>query len=116
MDLGEMASREAAVEQRVQLSDAGRKRPPTLLAPQRRLVGLETASAEQVLEGALALGQGRSSVAAGRETALMTFAFSSLSMIGRGAAPVNPENLVVGTTADPHPFDPSGVSRGPFPV
>ena len=59
VDLGEMAPREAAVEQGIQIADAGRERPPTLLAPQRWLVGLETASAEQILEGALPLDQGR---------------------------------------------------------
>ena len=54
------AAREAAVEQRVHLADAGRERPPPpVLAPQRRLVGLEAARPEQVLEGALPLGQGR---------------------------------------------------------
>jgi hypothetical protein len=59
VDLGKRAAREAASEQRVHLGDAGRERAqPPVLAPQRRLVGLEAARPEEVLQRALPLGRG----------------------------------------------------------
>ena len=96
MDLGELAAREAAVEQRVQLSDAGRERPPPLLAPQRRLVGLEAPRPQQVLEGALPLDQGRRERGDGERerAALMLSLFLRLNDRPRAAA-VNPEDLGV---------------------
>ena len=94
VDLGEMPPREAAVEQRVQLSDAGRERPPPLLAPQRRLVGLEAPRPQQVLEGALPLDRGRRERGGrGEGRHSCAFAFSSPSMIGRGPRPSIPKTL-----------------------
>ena len=62
MDLALLAAREAAGEKRVDLRDAGRERPPSVvLAPQRRLVGLQPAGPQQVLESALALRDARGS-------------------------------------------------------
>ena len=105
MDLGEMAPREAAVEQGIQVSDAGRERPPTLLAPQRRLVGLETASAEQVLEGALALGQGRRKRDGGERDGIHSFRFF-FAINDRSWAGARQSRTPCGRDDDdPHPFD-----------
>ena len=104
VDLALLAAREAAGEEPVDLRDAGRERPSApVLAAQRRRVGLQPASPQQVFESALALRDARGVAAsqgargrvrappitggtyavAGRVAALISrvssFAFSSLS-------------------------------------
>jgi hypothetical protein len=103
VDLGERATREAAVQERVHPGESGRERPSPVLSPQRGGVGLEAAGPEEVLEGTLALGRGRCGRFDGERGGAHWFRFFFAPMIGRRAAPVNPEDLVVEGAVDTIP-------------
>jgi hypothetical protein len=63
VDLGELATREAALQERVDLDSPRHERSlPVVLAAQRRLLGLQLSCAEQVLEDPFALREARGSL------------------------------------------------------
>jgi hypothetical protein len=102
VDLGQRAAREATPDERVHLADAGRERPPPgVLAAQRGRLGLEAAGPEQVLERALALGQGRGF--GGERDGAHRFRFFFAINIVSDRSTVNPEDLVVVSAPTPIP-------------
>ena len=84
------------------------ERPAPLLAPQRRLVGLEAPRPQQVLERALPLDQGGREREDGERGGAHVFRFFFATMIGPRAWPVNPEDLGVEAFADHKPSAPRG--------